>query len=223
MIVKNFTSGDNGEIIADTLARGGMLALTMDDATDDDLTALAYDTAVGIATGTPIEMLGLQTHRTPALLITDAEAWHMDLDIASEVQSHERHACTTLAPDTLHTMRADRKLIWIGDGQWLEGEKPEARGESDLEGIAGLVGWNLIRYLGAHPEIGAVIIAKPTDDPQDIIRIRAITATTPGHAAVIGIVRTPDRWHEDAADIAYGRHIPCLTARVTYKGGAAYD
>ena len=214
---------DSEEIIKGWLRKSGMLALTMDDATDDDLTALAYYTAVGIATGTPIEMLGLQTHRTPALLITDAEAWHMDLDIASEVQSHERHACTHITADNLHTMRADHSLIWIGDGQWLEGEKPEARGESDLEGIAGLVGWNLIRYLGAHPEIGAVIIAKPTDDPQDIIRIRAITATTPGHAAVIGIVRTPDRWHEDAADIAYGGHIRCLTARVTYKGGAASD
>lgn len=197
-------------IISEWLNKGGMLALTMDGATDDDLSAVAYDTAAAIATGTRSQMLNADTTRTQVLIVTDDPGWSMDLAIASAVQAHERdNPWTHLAQGDITTLRADGGLIWTGDGYWLENEKPGRRYESDLDGFAGIIGGDLIRYLDRHRGIGVVVIATSHAEPDDIKRIRAITAAT-GDAAVIGIVKTPTAG------------IPCLTARAVYTGGAVY-
>jgi len=211
-------------IIAEWLNKGGMLALTMDGATDDDLSAIAYDVAAAIATGTRSQMLHADTTRTPVMVITDDPGWSMDLSIASAVQEHEReNPGIHLKRGDITTLRADGGLIWTGDGYWLESELPGKRYESDLDGFAGIIGGDLIRYLDKHAEIGVVVIATVHAEPDDIKRIKTIAAATAGDAAVIGIVRTPTAAGETRADIAYRHGIPCLTARVTYKGGAAYD
>lgn len=213
MIIKNFTS--NEDIIEGYLRRGGMLALTMDGATDDDLSAVAYDVAAAIATGTRSQMLHADTTRTPVLIVTDDPSWSMDLSIASAVQEHEReNPGVHLTQGDITTLRADGGIIWTGDGYWLESEKPGRRYESDLEGFAGIIGGDLIRHLDTHPEIGVVVIATAHAEPDDITRIRAITAATAGDSAVIGIVRAPTDGETHG--------IPCLTARAVYTGGAVY-